>query len=160
MNGNGPGLGAAAGNIFGKLLKVFFGLVMVGFVVAVGLGIYFFIELGQKPSTKDDAVPFNIAKGETFSQITDDLYSKQLIRNTFVFRVRAKMLGAEGKVQAGQVTLRHDMTVDQVLEAITSVRLNDRTVTIIEGLRLEQIAQILAEKGWDANKFIKAVREE
>lgn len=160
MNVSGSGLGAAAGNIFGKTLKIIFGLVMVGVVVAVGLGIYFFFELGQKPSTKEDVVPFTILKGDTFGQVAESLYEKKLIRNTFVFRVRARMLGAEEKVQAGVVNLRRNMTVDEVLESITSVRLNDREVTIIEGWRLEQIAQAFADKGWDRAKFIKAVREE
>jgi UPF0755 protein len=160
MRVSGSGLGAAAGNVFGKALKLFFGLLMVVIILAVGIGIYFFFELGQRPGTKTDEIPFSITKGETFSQITDDLYKQSFIRNTFVFRIRARMLDAEPKVQAGVVNLRQNMTVDEVLESITSVRLNDRTVTIVEGWRLEQIAQVLAANGWDANKFIKAVREE
>ncbi len=160
MRVSGSGLGAAAGNVFGKALKLFFGLLMVVVILAIGVGIYFFFELGQRPSTKTDEIPFSITKGETFSQITDDLYKQAFIRNTFVFRLRARMLDAEPKVQAGVVNLRQNMTVDEVLESITSVRLNDRTVTIVEGWRLEQIAQVLAANGWDANKFIKAVREE
>ncbi len=160
MNVSGAGLGAAATSVFGKIFKLLFGFGMVAFVILMGLGVFFFFELGQKPGFRDDNVPFIIEKGDTFSSITESLYSKQLIRNTFVFRVRAKMLGAESKVQAGAVTLRHNMNVDEVLESITSVRLNDRTITVVEGWRLEQIAQVLAEKGWDKYKFIKAVREE
>ncbi len=160
MRVSGSGLGAAAGNVFGKALKLFFGLLMVVIILAVGVGIYFFFELGQKPSSKEEQVPFTINKGETFGQITDDLFKQQLIRNTFIFRIRARMWDAESKVQAGVVNLRRNMNIDEVLESITSVRLNDRTVTIYEGWRLEQIAQLLAQNGWGADKFIKAVREE
>ena len=53
MRVSGSGLGAAAGNVIGKTLKLFFGLMMVVIVVVIGLGIYFFFELGQKPSTKN-----------------------------------------------------------------------------------------------------------
>jgi UPF0755 protein len=160
MRSGGSELGTAAANVIGKLLKVLIGLLMVGVVVIGGLVIYFFFELGQRPSTQEDSVQFVINQGEAFSQITDDLYKNNLIRNTFVFRVRAKWLQAESKVQAGTVSLRRNMTVDEVLEAITSARLNDRDVTIIEGLRLEEIAQKFADQGWDKDKFIKAVREE
>lgn len=160
MNVSSNGLGAAAGNLFGKTFKIIFGFLMIGFVVVMGLGIYLFFELGQKPSTREDAVPFSIDSGATFSEITENLYTQKLIRNTVVFRLRARLLGAESKVQAGQVTLRRNMTVDEVLESITSVRLNDRDVKILEGWRLEQIAQALAEKGWSKDKFIKAVRED
>src|SRR3978361_364112 len=112
MRVSGSGLGAAAGNVFGKALKLFFGLLMVVIILAIGVGIYFFFELGQKPNNKTDEIPFTINKGETFGRITDDLYKQQLIRNTFVFRVRARMLDAESKVQAGVVTLRQNMTID------------------------------------------------
>lgn len=95
MRVSGSGLGAAAGNVFGKALKLFFGLLMVVVILAIGVGIYFFFELGQRPSTKTDEIPFSITKGETFSQITDDLYKQAFIRNTFVFRLRARMLDAE-----------------------------------------------------------------
>lgn len=160
MYQNGSKLGLAAGNVLGTILKIVAGLVMVGLVVAIGGGIFFVMELNQRPGVREETVPFNIQKGETFSQITENLYQKKLIRNTLVFRVRARMLGAEEKVQAGVATLRRNMNVDEVLEAITSVRLNDREVRIIEGMRLEQIAQILADKGWNKDKFIKSVQED
>ena len=160
MRVSSSGLDAAASNIIGKVLKLVFGLVMVGVVVLIGLGIFFFFELNQKPDTDDSPAPFSISKGDTLGVITDNLYKDKFIRNTFVFRIRAKMWQAESKIQAGTVTLRHNMKVDEVLEAITSTRLNDRTVLIKEGLRLEQIAQIYADAGWDKTKFIKAVREE
>lgn len=147
-------------NLLGKLLKVFIGLLMIGVVVAVGVGIYFFFELGARPSVKDDSVPFRINKGETIADVANDLHDRNLIRNTFVFRVRARMLNADQKVQAGDFLLRRNMTVDEVLESLSKARLNDREVTIIEGLRLEQIAAIFASKGWDKNKFISAVRDE
>lgn len=160
MYQNGSKLGAAAGNVVGTILKIVAGLFMFGLVVAIGGGIFFVMELNQRPSVREESVPFNVQKGQSFSQITDDLYNKKFIRNTLVFRLRARMLGAEEKVQAGVANLRRNMTVDEVLEAITSVRLNDREVRIIEGMRLEQIANILAAQGWDKGKFIKAVTEE
>jgi UPF0755 protein len=145
---------------FGNILKVIFGIFMVVVVVVVGVGLYFFFELGARPSTRDDAVPFRIQQGESIATVADDLQKLNLIRNTFVFRIRARMLNAEQKVQAGDFSMRRNMTVDEVLESLSKARLNDREVTIIEGLRLEQIANIFAQKGWDKNKFILAVTQE
>ncbi len=133
---------------------------MVAVVVAVGVGLFFFFELGARPSIKDDTVPFRVSSGESFSQITNNLRDKNLIRNTFVFRIRARMLQVEPKVQAGDFSLRRNMTVDEVLEGLTKARLNDREVTIIEGKRLEEIAAVFASKGWDKNKFIAAVTQD
>ncbi len=146
--------------LVGSILKIIFGLLMVVVVVAVGVGIYFVFELGARPSVKEDSVPFRVNSGESFATVADNLQQKNLIRNTFVFRIRARLLNAEQKVQAGDFSLRRNMTVDEVLENLSKARLNDRDVTIIEGLRLEQIAAMFAQKGWDKNKFIAAVSQE
>ena len=78
-------------NVIGKLLKVFFGLLMVGVVVAIGVGIYFFFELGARPSVKDDTVPFRISAGETFADVANDLHDRNLIRNVFVFLLQIQI---------------------------------------------------------------------
>lgn len=132
-------------NLAGKLLKIVFGLVMLAVVVAAGAGIFFFLELGARPSQNADPVPFSINAGETFSQVSDDLHTNNIIRNAFVFRLRAKMLGA--KIEAGDFTLRRNMTVDEVLEALSHSRLTEKKITILEGWRAEQIAQYLDQKG-------------
>lgn len=134
-------------NIVGKVLKVVVGLVMLIVVVVVGFGIYFFLELGARPSTNSAPVPFTIKAGETLTQVTDDLVNARIINNAFVFRLRAKMLGAESKIEAGDFTLSRDMTVDEVLEKLAHARLMATTITIPEGERAEQIAQLLDSKG-------------
>ena len=69
------------------------------------------------------------------------------------------MLDAEPKVQAGVVNLRQNMTIDEVLEEITSVRLNDRTVPSSKAGGWNKLPRICRER-LGPNKFIKAVREE
>jgi len=143
----------------GVTLKIIFGLIMIVVVVIAGFGVYFFMEVGSRPSASADVVPFNINVGESFSQVTGDLYDAKLVRNTFVFRVRARMLGAEERMQSGYFYLRRDMTMDEILETITSARLVERQVTIPEGWRLEQIATRLEEKGWNKEKFSQLVKK-
>jgi UPF0755 protein len=143
----------------GTILKLILGFIMVVVIVAVGFGIYFFLEVGYRPSTSKDLVPFNINAGDSFSKVSDDLHESKLIRNTFVFRLRAKMLGAEDKIQAGYFYLRRDMTMDEILETISNARLVERQITIPEGLRLEQIATRFEEKGWNKEKFIQLVKK-
>jgi UPF0755 protein len=132
---------------------------MVTAVVGVGLGIYFFFEVGARPSNNADLVRFTIKPGENFNDVTQSLYDTKLVRNTVVFRLRARMLDAEQRLQAGDFFLRRNMTIDEILETITNARLVERRVTVPEGLRLEQIAQLLKEKGWNSEKFIELVRK-
>jgi UPF0755 protein len=143
----------------GAILKIAFGLLMVIVVVVIGFGIYFFFEVSSRPSTSKDVVPFSISPGESFNKVAEDLHESRLIRNTFVFRLRARMLDAEERVQAGYFYLRRDMNIDEILETITNARLVERQVQILEGMRLEQIAVRFEEKGWNKEKFIQLVKK-
>ncbi len=143
----------------GTIIKVVFGLLMIVVVVGVGFGIYFFFEVNSRPNSAKDLVPFNINPGESFSAVTNELYDAKLVRNTFVFRLRAMMLGAQDKIQAGYFYLRKDMTIDEILENITNARLVERQITIPEGWRLEQIAATFGDKGWNKEKFIQLVKK-
>jgi UPF0755 protein len=144
-------------SIAGKLLKILFGLVMVGVVVAVGATIFFFTELGARPSNNTDPVPFSISTGETFTQVAEDLQSAHIIRNVFIFRLRAKMLGA--KIESGDFTLTRNLTVDEVLEKLAHARLINRTITIPEGWRAEQIGQLLEKSNIvKQDEFMQLVR--
>ena len=143
----------------GKVLKVAFGLAMVLLIVGIGAGIYGIFELGARPSSSPDPVDIRIKPGESFADIAEDLHKAGVIRNTVVFRVLAKARSAENKVQAGDYTLRKNMTPDEVLTALAKSRLLDVTVTIPENLRLEEIADILAQKGVvDRDKFLTLAR--
>jgi UPF0755 protein len=150
---------AVISNITGAIIKLVIGLVMIVVVVGVGLGIYFFFEVGASPSSNADLVPFTISPGENFNDVTQKLHKNNLIRNTVVFHIRAKMLEADQKLQVGDFFLRRNMNMDKILETVTNARLVERRVTIIEGLRLEQIAQILTKEGWEGKKFIELVRK-
>jgi len=144
-------------SVAGKLLKIIFGLVMVGIVVAAGCTIFFFTELGARPSTNPDPVSFSITPGETFSQVSSELRTKNIIRNEFIFRLRAKMLGAT--IESGDFTLSRNLKVDEVLEKLSHGRLIARTVTIIEGWRAEEIAQLLAQNNIvKQDEFMQLVR--
>lgn len=143
----------------GSILKIIFGLIMVVLIVAIGFGIYFFFEVGSRPSTSKDIVPFSITSGESFTSVTQNLYDAKLVRNTFVFRLQARFLGAEEKIQSGYFYLNRNMNINEILETITNARLVERQITVPEGLRLEQIAARYEEKGWNKEKFIQLVRK-
>jgi UPF0755 protein len=150
---------AVVGRLTGAILKLAIGVIMIALVVGVGLGIYFFFEVGSRPSNNTDLVRFTVKSGETFNEVTQNLHDTKLVRNTVVFTLRAKMLDAETRLKPGDFFLRRNMTIDEILETITNARLVERRVTIPEGLRLEQIAQVLNEKGWDGAKFSELVRK-
>jgi len=70
--------------------------------------------------------------------------------------VRARQLALDGKLQAGRYVLRRNMTVDEALQALQHPQAEDVRVTIPEGLRLEQTADLLRQSGLlDASEFLR-----
>lgn len=98
------------------------------------------------PKNKEK-ITFVIPKGRPISQIADDLEQKGFIRNAFHFKVMTYLFGITNKIQAGSYQLSPSMTSSEIAEALTKGT-NDQWVTIVEGLRQEQIGELLTAKGF------------
>ena len=111
----------------------------------------------QPQSTEKEM--FIIAKGDSINKITNNLYDQKIIRNKLVFFFIIKKLGIESKIQAGSFRLSPSMKAQEVAIALTKGS-DDVWVTVIEGLRKEEIAQLLsAELGIPESEFIKKAQE-
>ena len=124
-----------------KKLKIVFLLTILVF-----LGMYFVYTEGSLPVDKNNtgSTIFVIKKGEGLNSIIKRLATEDLIRNKLVFFAIALQKGIEKRVQAGDFKLSKKMSATDIAEAITHGTL-DEWVTIVEGLRKEEIAQKLAE---------------
>lgn len=107
---------------------------------------YFIYTEGTLPVDKKNAgvTVFVIQKGEGLSSIIKRLASEDLIRNKIVFYAIALQKGIEKRVQAGEFKLSKSMTALQIADAVTHGTA-DEWVTVVEGLRKEEIAQKLTE---------------
>lgn len=95
---------------------------------------------------------FVVSKGEGLGEIAQHLEEEKLIRSSVAFQILAIRLGITRKIQAGDFRLNPKMTPGEIAQELTLGTL-DRWVTIIEGLRREQIAEKLEESGLE--KFSK-----
>jgi len=96
--------------------------------------------------TNEGATIFVIKKGEgELSLITKRLASEDLIRNKLVFFTIALQKGIERKIQAGDFKLSKNMTAQEIADTLTHGTA-DEWVTIVEGLRKEEVAQKLTEQ--------------
>lgn len=119
------------------------------------LGGFFWWKGGISPVDPDNGekVVFVIPKGRPISQVAEDLEKEDLIRNAFHFKVMTYFSGIAKSIQAGSHTLSPSMTSLEIAEALTKGT-NDQWVTIVEGLRQEQIGELLAAKGFAVNPKI------
>lgn len=137
-----------------KILSIIF------LVLFVLLATAFYFD-GLRPVAKGDKTSkiFVIKKGESLDSIIRRLYNEKLIRSRVVFYLLVKQLGIEKEIQAGDFRLSASMTAEEIARTLTHGTL-DVWVTIIEGLRKEEIAQIIS-KNLDVpeSEFIKLAQE-
>jgi UPF0755 protein len=99
------------------------------------------------PSTDATPVAFEIGPGETLAQLAARLEAQRLIRSAAAFRLLARVRGVDRQIQAGDHVLRADMTAQEVLDELMIGTADSVTVTIPEGLRAEEVATLLAQRG-------------
>jgi UPF0755 protein len=101
-------------------------------------------KLEQPAGTDDTPVTFTISPGETVAQIAARLQEQGLVIDVELFRRYVQYHGMDTTIEAGEFTLRKTMTIPEVAEALQRGLVAEQVVTIQEGLRLEQVAAVVA----------------
>jgi len=141
-----------------NMKRLLFFLILVGIL---GAGFYLYYKEGTLPvnSKEPKTKIFVIEKGESLSSIAKKLSSEELIRNKIVFYLVVKQKGIDKNIQAGDFRLSTTMNVYEIADNLTRGTL-DVWVTIIEGLRKEEIAQIISKNlGIPEVEFLKYGKE-
>lgn len=110
----------------------------------------------------DDSTPilFTITPGETATTIATRLERAGLIRDAKIFRLLVRYRGVDSQLEAGDYQLRPNMSLEEIVNALQSGRPSEATITIPEGWRVEEIAEMLEERELvEAEEFLRAVRE-
>jgi UPF0755 protein len=128
---------------------------------AIGLYLQFHQkEITQPLSDDPTVVPFRVNPGETLSTIAIRLQNAGLISDEQIFRLLARYLGVDDRLEAGDYRLRRNMTMEEIISQMQHGILRAQSVTIPEGWRLEQIAQLLAkEAGINEAQFLALARD-
>jgi len=130
-------------------------------IVLFGLGLYFMYTEGSLAVDKNNAgsTMFIIKKGEGLNSIIKRLATEDLIRNKVVFYTIALQRGIEKKIQAGEFKLSKRMNANEIADNLTHGTV-DEWVTIVEGLRKEEIALQLSQQfSFSEISFIEQAKE-
>lgn len=143
---------------FGFLFKLLITIFIVVIIPAVGVTVWTNHSLAPVSESKKETV-FVIKKDESPSSFSQRLQDENLIKNAFVFRIYLKLTRLDKEIQAGSFKLAADKSVEEIAKLLTTGRI-DKWVTIVEGLRKEEIAQILEDEfGMEKSEFIKKAEE-
>jgi len=106
-----------------------------------------------------NSVSFVIDKGEGVSEIAARLKEQDLIKDELSFKVWTVVAGIARKIKAGNYYLSRSMTTPEVARTLTKGSA-DRWLTIVEGLRTEQIGELLIREGFaiDPEEWEKEVK--
>lgn len=123
--------------------KIYLFIIIIALLI---IGCYLFYKEGTLAVDKNSqtAIIFVVKRGESLNQIINNLNSQGLIRSRIVFFLVIKQLGVERNIQAGDFRLSPAMDVFEIAKNLTHGTL-DIWTTIIEGLRREEIAQIISK---------------
>ncbi len=112
--------------------------------------------VSDDPST----VPFTVEIGETAASIAGRLQEQSLINDADLFRLFLRYNGLDASLEAGDYELRRNMNMREIAEALQKASFEEVAVTIPEGWRAEQVAELLTNQNiMDGAVFLATVRQ-
>lgn len=115
-------------------------------------------ELQQPAGTDDTPVLFVIQPGETAADVARRLEEAGLVSDAELFRRYLQYEGLDAGIEAGTFTLRQTMTIPEIARALQSGQRPEQTLTVREGLRIEEVAaEVAAQTGIPETDFLNLV---
>ena len=136
-----------------------FGFLLYFFLALTGFAFLFFNIQLQPVSNEEEKVPFVIQRGENLLTVGSHLKEKRLVRSKVAFILWEFFSGYYKKIQAGNYLLSASFSTQEIGKIITKGT-DDQKITVIEGLRSEEIGQLLIESGFNLNweKWLEKTR--
>jgi UPF0755 protein len=113
---------------------------------AAALGTYLSLNQGSlsaRASADSTPITFEVAAGQSASDVADALYAAGLITDTTLFRYYLRYYGLDSQLEAGVYDLSPDMTIPEIALALTHAGQSDIEFRATEGWRREQMADAI-----------------
>ncbi len=124
--------------------RVAFGAAVAAAFVLV-LGAWRVRELATEAPVGSGEVEFAVPPGESFHDIARRLETEGLVVSAWRVRALARVIGADRSIHAGTYLLRRGQPPLSILDELVAGRVLQRRVTVPEGMRAEQIAEVVED---------------
>jgi len=114
------------------------------------IGLYLHLhqdEIETPAGSSRQTVSFTIKPGETPEEIGRRLQAAGLIKSSDLFKYYVRYVGADTHLEAGDFDLSPNMTLEEIVAKLGRGRLRVTQLTIPEGWRREQTAELIARQG-------------
>ncbi len=133
-------------------------LIIIGLVIIASFGWYRW-SIAPLDSGDEGRTTVRIEAGSSTQQIARVLHSERLIRSPLAFRILARRMGSDGKLQAGTFILIPSMSAADIIEALLHGKAQEIAVTIPEGFTVSDIDRLLMNKGLSGTgSFLECVQ--
>lgn len=101
----------------------------------------------QAIASSDQTVLFTVNEGDSAGTIGAELAAQGIIRSGRLFEVVVALNGVGSNLEAGEYEFERGMTAIEAVRRIAEGRTASRSVTIPEGLRVEEVGELLEANG-------------
>lgn len=130
-----------------KILLTLVILLLIAGGAVFGLYKWYFSPVSQ--ANTNENLEIVIPKGASVNKIANILHENNLVRHPLVFRIAVKLNNLDAKLQAGTFEISPALNPSQIAQKLTEGT-QDAWITIIEGWRVEEIADYLATQNLSA----------
>lgn len=142
-----------------RLLVVAAVLAVLLLTAAVAVRTVYYRQL-QPVSQSQNVVVFDIKTGTSSAAIANDLQQQGLIRSSRMFQWHIRTKNVRDKLQAGTYALRPSMSVAEIVDVLVKGSVKADLLTILPGLRLDQVRQTFINSGFQPAAVDAALRPE
>jgi UPF0755 protein len=133
------------------------------FLVSIGLlllGGFFYLQnsVNYSHGKNKQVIIFKIEKGDGNAKVAQKLTDSGLISEKLYFYYYVRSQNLINKILPGEYELSGSMTIPEIALTITQEKKDFISITFQEGLRSDEIAKKLTEKGLDGDGFSVLVR--
>ena len=125
-------------------MRKFFFLLVLLILIIGGLGAWWINGTAAADPANSAKQKFEVTQGENVREIANDLKSKGLIKDSVIFYLLVKQQNLGEKFQAGEFQVSPSMSAGEIA-SVLQVAKDDITITVPEGKRAEEIAEILKD---------------
>lgn len=138
----------------GQAAKMSVALVLSGLLVALSLVAY----ICSCPLPKDSGgATVYVEPGLSTRDVADLLHKEGVIRNPLFFRALARIMGADGGIQSGEYRFEPGIYAWDALRSLVRGRVVYYSLTVCEGLEVEDIASLVEERGFGTKEELIAL---
>jgi UPF0755 protein len=114
----------------------------------------------KRPMSNDPTpVQFEVNPGESISDIGRHLQQQGLVKDGDLFRLYVRTNNLDSTINFGRFTLRQNMSIPEIAQTLQRGFAIETQVTIPEGKRLEEVAELLQERlNINADEFLRLAR--